>query len=91
MDWPRTRAAAVRQVPLLGVLTLVGVGLIVVAADRWARGLVLLAAGLILGAGLRLMLPARRAGLLVVRSRPFDVACLLGIAVAVLAVAGSLR
>ena len=91
MNWPRTRAAAVRQVPLIGVLTLTGVGLIVVAADRWARGLVLLAAGLILGAGLRLMLPARRAGLLVVRSRPFDVACLLGVAVAVLAVAGSLR
>ncbi|HVU74661.1 MAG TPA: DUF3017 domain-containing protein [Mycobacteriales bacterium] len=91
MDWVRTKAAAARQVPLLGVLVLVGVGLIVIAADRWARGLVLLAAGLILGAGLRLMLPTRRAGLLVVRSRPFDVACLLGVAVAVLALAGSLR
>jgi len=91
VDWVRTKAAAARQVPLLGVLVLVGVGLIVIAADRWARGLVLLAAGLILGAGLRLMLPARRAGLLVVRSRPFDVACLLVVAVAVLALAGSLR
>ena len=91
MDWTRAKAAANRQVPLLGVLALSGIGLVVVAADRWARGLVLLAAGLILGAGLRLMLPARRAGLLVVRSRPFDVTCLLGVAVAVLVLAGSLR
>jgi hypothetical protein len=82
---------AARQLPLLAVLVLVALGLVIVATDHWARGTVVLAAGMLLGAGLRLALPERRAGLLVVRSRTFDVAALTGVAAAMVVIAATLR
>jgi hypothetical protein len=82
---------AARQLPLLVVLVVTALGLIVVAADHWARGTLILAAALILAAGLRLALPERRAGLLVVRSRTFDVAALTGTAAAMIVIAATLR
>lgn len=67
---------------LLGVL----VGLALVAQDHWKQGLSLMGVTLLAAAAARLVLPARRVGLLVVRSRPFDVATLTLLGVAILGV-----
>ena len=68
---------------------LVGLAGIVYAAvfHYWRRGLYVVAAACLLGAALRLFLPARRVGSLAVRTRGMDVATLLvlGIAIALLA------
>jgi Protein of unknown function (DUF3017) len=67
-------AGFVRQWPLTAVIAVVAVGLLLVAAEQWRRGLVVMGLAL-LGAGLlRLLLPVRRVGFLAVRSRPVDVA-----------------
>lgn len=73
-------AAAVVAVGLVGVV-------LATAQHHWRRGLYVVAAALLLGALLRLVLPARRVGWLAVRTKPVDVATLavLGAALAVLA------
>ena len=65
-----------REWPIALVLVCVTVSLIVVAANHFRRGSVLLAASVLLATGLRLVLPARTAGLLAVRSRLVDVIAL---------------
>jgi hypothetical protein len=74
------------EVALGGVLLAVVVGLALVGQDHWRRGLLLAGAGLLVGAVVRLVLPSRVAGLLVVRGRIFDsiVLAVLGTAVIVL-------
>jgi hypothetical protein len=67
---------------LLGVL----VGLALIAQDHWKQGLSLMGVTLLGAAAARLLLPASRVGLLVVRSRPFDVATLTLLGVAILGV-----
>lgn len=62
-----------RQWPITLVLVLVGISLVLIATDHFRRGSVLLAASVILAFFLRLMLPGREAGFLVVRSRRVDV------------------
>jgi hypothetical protein len=76
-----------RQLPILAVLAVTVVGFTAVRMWYWRKGMLVMAAALLLAAALRLLLPAGRAGLLVVRSRPLDVAALasLGAALAVLA------
>ena len=69
-------AGVIRQLPLLAVLVVVGVGLVVVAFDHWRKGVVIMGVALIGAALLRLLLPVRRVGFLAVRSRPVDVALL---------------
>jgi multisubunit Na+/H+ antiporter MnhB subunit len=66
------------------VLTGVGIALTLVAMDYFRRGSVVLAGSVLLAAFLRLFLPDREAGLLVVRSRKIDVA-VLGVLGALLA------
>ena len=66
-----------RQWPLLTVLGGGLVGLAVVALDHFRTGCLLLGLSVILAGVARLVLPARRVGLLVVRSRAFDVMALL--------------
>lgn len=78
-----------RELPLMTVLALVGTGLVLGAVDRWRVGAVVLGAAVGLAAALRLLLPARRAGLLVVRSRRLDVAVLLVLAAGLVALASS--
>ena len=78
-----------RELPILGVLAVVAAGLVLGALFRWREGAVVIAAGLLLGAALRLVLPARRAGLLVVRSRRLDVAMMLVLGAALMALASS--
>ncbi|MGH3327883.1 MAG: DUF3017 domain-containing protein [Streptomycetales bacterium] len=70
---PRRQRRRFREWPIALVLTGVVVGLCVVAADRFRPGSVVLAGAVLLAAGLRLALPARQAGILVVRSRFTDV------------------
>jgi len=77
----------VRHLPVASVLALVALGLAVVASSHWRRGVVLVAGGLLLGGGLRLLLPARLAGLLAVRARWLDVATYTGLGAAILVVA----
>ena len=65
----------------------IGLGIAVLSRDSWRAGAVIIGCALLLGAGIRLALPPREAGLLQVRSRAFDVVVLAvgGVAVVVLA------
>ena len=68
---------------VLAVLV-VGFGYVRIAPEHWLRG-VLIIGGDLCGAGvLRLLLPARRAGILVVRSRWFDTIAYIGLGVLVI-------
>jgi Protein of unknown function (DUF3017) len=80
-------AGLVRQWPLLLVIVAVGIGLLLVAAERWRSGLVLMGLALVLAGALRLLLPLRRIGFLAIRSRPVDVALttVAGLTIAVIA------
>ena len=71
-------AGLIRQLPLLAVLAVVGIGLVVVAFGYWRRGIVVVGLALLGAAVLRLLLPVRRVGFLAVRSRPVDVVLLAG-------------
>ena len=88
-DRPPIRGGWVgRQWPLLTVLGGGVVGLGLVGLDHFRSGALLLGVSVLFAALARLVLPARRVGLLVVRSRAFDVLVLaaMGSAVVVLAV-----
>lgn len=87
---PGTRGAGLRGVdlrnlPIIVVLALAGTGIGYSAAvpPHWLRGVLVLGLASVLGGVLRLLLPARQAGLLAVRSRPADVVCYVGIGVAI--------
>jgi hypothetical protein len=68
----------VKELPLEAVLAVAAVGLVVTTVlDRWRVGTGVVGLALCLGAVLRLTLPTRQAGLLVVRSRTVDAAVLL--------------
>lgn len=72
---------------MLGVLLVVAVGLALGVGVDWLAGAVVIGVALLLAAGLRLTLPARRAGLLVVRGRRFDASILVVLGFAVVALA----
>jgi hypothetical protein len=82
-------AGFLRQWPLLVVLVVVGCGLLLVAAERWRSGLVVMGLAVVVAGLFRLLMPLRRIGFLAVRSRPVDVTLMLatGVAVAVIALA----
>ena len=78
-------------VPLAVVTALLTSGLLAAAVlDRWRVGSGVMGVALCLGATLRLTLPARQAGLLVVRSRGTDAAVLLGLGLAMVALANTI-
>lgn len=56
----------------LGILAVVGLGLIVTAMGHWRGGVHLIAGALVAASVLRLVLPARDAGMLAVRHRALD-------------------
>ena len=62
-----------RQWPVLSVALIGLVALDLVAAGFWRRGALMIGIGVGVAAGLRLLLPEDRAGVLVVRSRAGDV------------------
>jgi DUF3017 family protein len=71
-------AGLLRQLPLLAVLVVVGVGLVFVTFGHWRRGIVIIGLAMVGAALLRLLLPLRRVGFLAVRSRSVDVALMAG-------------
>ena len=68
-------------------LAMFGLGIVVVALGRWRKGLFVVAFALLVGGFLRLVLPSRRAGVLVVRGRMTDVVTLAALGAAVLLLA----
>ena len=74
--------------PTVLVVGVVAVGLVLVQLSSWRTGGVVIAGAVLLAAALRLLLPVRRAGWLVVRAKAFDVSLLfvLGGALLLLAV-----
>ena len=70
--------------PLVCVLAVCTAGVLVVLSEHFRRGTVLFAGGLVLAAGLRALLPADSAGLLVVRGRLVDVVTLTALGLGVL-------
>jgi hypothetical protein len=83
-------AGLIRQLPLLAVLVVVGVGLLLVTFGHWRRGLVVMGVALVAAALLRLLVPLRRVGFLAVRSRTVDVLLLSGSGVVLIGVALSI-
>jgi hypothetical protein len=83
MSFGRTLRA---QAPFTLVLLVVAAGFCYSGLNpqHWLRGVSIVAAGLLLGGLLRAVLPERRAGLLHVRSRLFDVFCLVVLGAGVL-------
>jgi len=81
------RTLDLRNLPLVLVLTLgaTGIGYSAAVPRHWLRGVLVLAGALVIAGVLRLLLPARQAGLLAVRSRAFDVLCYCGTGVAIIA------
>jgi hypothetical protein len=69
----------VPEAPTLLVVAVVATGLALVHLRDWRTGAVVIAAGVLLAAVLRLVLPVRQAGWLVVRAKYVDIT-LLGLA-----------
>jgi hypothetical protein len=82
-----TRSARVWPLGVVMAGVAIGLALAVVGPDRWRMGCVVMGASLVFGAVVRLVLPRNSAGLLEVRSKPFDVIAmsLAGVAVVGLA------
>lgn len=78
------------QLPMVAVLSVVGLGLLLATLVDWQPGAVVVGVGMLLAAGLRLALPARQLGLLVVRSRGFDAAVLLALGFATVLLANAI-
>jgi hypothetical protein len=75
------------DLPLPAVVVLAAAGFAVISSDHWRFGLDVFSAALLAAAALRLALPARRAGALVVRNRWLDAALLAGTGAAILVLA----
>ena len=88
-DRPDKPAEELPQNPWpLGVAAVVALGgLAVVAIGEWRSGAVLVGSAVALAALLRLVLPERMAGLLVIRRRWIDVVGLAGLAAAIIVLA----
>jgi Protein of unknown function (DUF3017) len=82
----RAIRAARADVPFLVVVAIMIAGFVLVRLrpEHWLRGVVIIGADMILAGLLRLLLTDRRAGILVVRSRPFDVITYIGLGVLVI-------
>lgn len=91
MNPPAGPARTGRWWPVLVVAGGVGIGLVlsVIGQNSWRLGGVVIGSALLVGAVIRIVLPAREAGLLQVRSRGFDIAALMigGVAVIALTIA----
>lgn len=69
------------QWPIVTVGAIFALALALVAAGFWRRGAFLIGIGVGVAAGLRLLLPEDRAGLLVVRTRSLDFATMTTLSV----------
>ena len=75
------------QWPILTVAAIFVLALVLVAAGFWRRGALLIGIGVGVAAGLRLLLPEDRVGVLAVRSRRLDVATMATVCAAVVFIA----
>jgi hypothetical protein len=82
----RALRAARRDVPFLLVIAVLVAGFVFVrvAPQHWLRGVLIIGADLVAAGILRLVLPARQAGIMAVRSRPFDTVTYIGLGVLVI-------
>lgn len=79
------------DLPLALTCSLVAAGVVTAAMfGHWRVGAGLVGFALCVGAVLRLTLPRKQAGLLVVRSRSVDAAVLLGLGLAIVALANTI-
>ncbi len=85
-----TAGKTLRQLPALVVLAVVAAGLLVVSAVDAQAGIIVVGLAVLLAAALRLSLPTRQAGWLVVRTRALDATYLLVLGFAVILLATSL-
>ncbi len=81
------RPTTSRQLPSVLVLAVVVVGLVLATQVGWQPGTRVLGLAFLLAAVLRVTLPARSAGWLVVRTRGLDAAVLLVLGLAMVALA----
>lgn len=75
-DWARF---AKKNLPMVAIAAVILVAIVFVLAERWRRGSFVFGVATLLAAGFRLILSDERAGLLVVRSKTFDVAALTAV------------
>jgi hypothetical protein len=79
-----------RNWPLLAVVLVVAAAFVLVLADRWRRGALVLGGAMVLAALLRAALSPDRVGLLAVRGRGFDVAAMAIVGATIIALAASI-
>ncbi|MCA1006339.1 DUF3017 domain-containing protein [Rhodococcus hoagii] len=79
-----------RNWPLLAVLLVVAAAFVLVLADRWRRGALVLGGAMVLAALLRAALSSDRVGLLAVRGKGFDVAAMALVGATIIALAASI-
>ena len=89
MSAPGPVPGTARWWPVAVVAVGVVLGLLVslLGPDSWRVGGVIIGLALLLGAGIRVVLPPREAGLLQVRSRAFDVALMIFVGLGIVALA----
>lgn len=77
----RLRRVNLRNLPMVAVVAIVAASLAysMVVPPHWLRGVMGLAGGMLFAGALRLVLPARQAGLLAVRNRLVDAVFYTGI------------
>ena len=75
------------EAPFLTVLAIVAFAVVYLAVGptHWLRGSGIVACALLVAGLLRLVLPQRRAGMLAVRGRWWDVCCYLALAILIIA------
>ncbi|MFM1724869.1 MULTISPECIES: DUF3017 domain-containing protein [Rhodococcus] len=79
-----------RNWPLLAVLLVVAAAFVLVLADRWRRGALVLGGAMVLAAFLRAVLSPDRVGLLAVRGKGFDVAAMAVVGATIITLAASI-
>ncbi|MCL2534894.1 MAG: DUF3017 domain-containing protein [Nocardiaceae bacterium] len=75
---------------MVAVLLVVAVAFVLVLADRWRRGALVLGGAMLLAAVLRAVVSPDRVGLLAVRGRGFDVASMTVVGATIIALAASI-
>ncbi|WP_433613622.1 DUF3017 domain-containing protein [Prescottella agglutinans] len=75
---------------MLAVLVVVVAAFVLVLADRWRRGALVLGGAMLLAAVLRAVVSPDQVGLLAVRGKGFDVAAMTVVGAAIIALAASI-
>ncbi|MGG7103105.1 DUF3017 domain-containing protein [Rhodococcus sp. 24CO] len=65
-----------KNLPTITVLAVIAAAVVLVLADRWRRGSLVLGVAVIIGAAARWCFPQDRVGLLAVRGKKFDTAAM---------------